>query len=144
MVLATEEKALLAFDPTRRIVPTTNTKITASITAYSAMSCPLSSVQSRGRRLLMTEFLSSRSDYHMAGSLTPAAVLKAVCSARHLGQYDSLLISFQNIRARVARALLSKRSDLRRAFRKSDVACRPLQAVNARGYLRRLLLLRNL
>src|SRR5437773_8913542 len=43
MVLATEEKALLAFEPTRRIVPTTNTNITASITAYSAMSCPLSS-----------------------------------------------------------------------------------------------------
>ena len=40
-MLATEEKALLALLPTRRIVPTTSTKITASITAYSAMSCPL-------------------------------------------------------------------------------------------------------
>ena len=38
--LATEEKALFAFEPTRRTVPTTSTKITASITAYSAMSCP--------------------------------------------------------------------------------------------------------
>jgi len=36
--LATEEKALLAFEPTSRIVPTTRTKITASTTAYSAMS----------------------------------------------------------------------------------------------------------
>src|SRR5438132_9822261 len=45
MVLATEEKALLAFEPTRRMVPTTKTKITASITAYSAMSCPLSSLK---------------------------------------------------------------------------------------------------
>ena len=41
IVLATEENALLALLPTRRIVPTTSTKITASITAYSAMSCPL-------------------------------------------------------------------------------------------------------
>src|SRR6266516_4525905 len=51
MVLATEEKALLAFEPTRRIVPTTKTKITASITAYSAMSCPLSSLKIWGRIL---------------------------------------------------------------------------------------------
>jgi hypothetical protein len=43
--LATEEKALLALDPIRRIVPTTRTRITASITAYSAMSCPVSSDQ---------------------------------------------------------------------------------------------------
>src|SRR5947199_8397232 len=42
--LATEEKTLFALLPTRRIVPTTITKITASITAYSAMSCPLSSL----------------------------------------------------------------------------------------------------
>src|SRR5438132_9627786 len=34
--LATEEKTLLALLPTRRIVPTTITRITASITAYSA------------------------------------------------------------------------------------------------------------
>src|SRR6266699_3919360 len=59
MVLATEEKALLAFEPTRRIVPTTNTKITASITAYSAMSCPLSSDQSWGRILICLQFLST-------------------------------------------------------------------------------------
>src|SRR6266581_3624847 len=49
-VLETEEKALLALLPTRRIVPTTSTRITASITAYSAMSCPLSSLHKyRGR-----------------------------------------------------------------------------------------------
>src|SRR2546425_7613373 len=36
--LATEEKTLLALLPTRRIVPTTITRITASITAYSAIS----------------------------------------------------------------------------------------------------------
>src|SRR6266700_1645674 len=41
--LATEEKTLFALLPTRRIVPTTITRITASITAYSAMSWPLSS-----------------------------------------------------------------------------------------------------
>src|SRR3989441_10092419 len=44
-VLATEEKALLALLPTRRIVPTTRTKITASIMAYSAISWPVSSIQ---------------------------------------------------------------------------------------------------
>ena len=38
IVLATEENALLALLPTKRTVPTTSTKITASITAYSAMS----------------------------------------------------------------------------------------------------------
>jgi hypothetical protein len=40
--LATAENALLAFDPTRRMVPITRTKITANMTAYSAMSCPSS------------------------------------------------------------------------------------------------------
>ncbi len=38
--LATVEKALLAFEPISRMVPMTTTKMTASITAYSAMSCP--------------------------------------------------------------------------------------------------------
>ena len=36
--LATEEKTLLAFPPISRIVPTTITRITASMTAYSATS----------------------------------------------------------------------------------------------------------
>src|SRR6266480_4722474 len=50
IVLATEENALLALLPTKRTVPTTSTKITASITAYSAMSWPCSSFQRfRGR-----------------------------------------------------------------------------------------------
>jgi hypothetical protein len=44
--LATAEKALFAFDPIRLTVPTTSTRITASITAYSAISCPVSSRQS--------------------------------------------------------------------------------------------------
>ena len=44
--LATLENALLAFDPIKRTVPTTRTRITANITAYSAMSCPASSNQS--------------------------------------------------------------------------------------------------
>src|SRR6266481_1234062 len=36
--LATCENTVFALEPTRRIVPTTRTRITASITAYSAMS----------------------------------------------------------------------------------------------------------
>jgi hypothetical protein len=43
--LATEENALLALEPTRRTVPTTSTRITANMTAYSAMSWPSSSNQ---------------------------------------------------------------------------------------------------
>src|SRR5437899_335242 len=49
--LATEEKTLFALLPTRRIVPTTITRITASITAYSAISCPLSSLHKYKGRL---------------------------------------------------------------------------------------------
>jgi len=41
--LATEEKTLLALEPMSRMVPTTITRITASITAYSAISWPRSS-----------------------------------------------------------------------------------------------------
>ncbi len=47
IALAVAEKALFALPPIRRTVPTTSTRMTASITAYSAMSCPWSSVQSR-------------------------------------------------------------------------------------------------
>src|SRR5208337_1647682 len=43
--LATVENALLALPPIRRTVPITNTRMTASMTAYSAMSCPFSSWQ---------------------------------------------------------------------------------------------------
>jgi len=45
MELAALEKTVLAFEPMRRMVPITTTKITASITAYSAMSYPLSSAK---------------------------------------------------------------------------------------------------
>lgn len=41
--LPTCEKTVLALEPIKRIVPTTITKITAAMTAYSAMSWPLSS-----------------------------------------------------------------------------------------------------
>src|SRR5271155_2994187 len=43
MELATDENTLLALPPIRRMVPTTITRITASMTAYSATSCPRSS-----------------------------------------------------------------------------------------------------
>src|SRR5271165_6484177 len=42
MSLATTENALFAFEPTKRTVPMTMTRIAASITAYSAISCPSS------------------------------------------------------------------------------------------------------
>src|SRR5450432_2267033 len=51
--LATLENALLAFEPISLTVPTTNTRMTANITAYSAMSCPESSDQSLRIRLTM-------------------------------------------------------------------------------------------
>jgi hypothetical protein len=51
--LATEEKTLLALEPMSRIVPTTMTKITANMTAYSAMSCPASSRHNLRRRFLI-------------------------------------------------------------------------------------------
>jgi hypothetical protein len=38
MELAVAEKALLAFAPINRMVPTTKTRMTANITAYSAIS----------------------------------------------------------------------------------------------------------
>jgi hypothetical protein len=40
--LATEENTLFELDPISRMVPTTKTKIIASMTAYSAMSWPSS------------------------------------------------------------------------------------------------------
>src|SRR5581483_6288940 len=52
--LATLEKTLFAFDPMSRIVPTTITRITANITAYSAISCPSCSDHS----LQSTSFIS--------------------------------------------------------------------------------------
>jgi hypothetical protein len=49
--LLTEENTLLALPPISRIVPTTITRITANITAYSAMSWPRSSDQKCCRKL---------------------------------------------------------------------------------------------
>src|SRR5712691_7645558 len=49
IALPTDEKTLLALEPINRIVPTTITRITASITAYSAISCPSSSHHRRYR-----------------------------------------------------------------------------------------------
>lgn len=45
MELATREKTLLALEPISRIVPITITRMTASITAYSAISWPSSLAQ---------------------------------------------------------------------------------------------------
>src|SRR5205807_2593969 len=44
--LATLENTVFDLVPTSRMVPTTSTRITANITAYSAMSCPSSSFHS--------------------------------------------------------------------------------------------------
>src|SRR5215469_10139487 len=61
MELATFENTVFAFEPIKRIVPTTRTRITASMTAYSAMSCPSSSdhillISSRMGSLLRARF----------------------------------------------------------------------------------------
>src|SRR5271155_3038703 len=53
MELDTLENTLFALPPIKRIVPTTITRITANITAYSAMSWPSSSDQSRRNSLVM-------------------------------------------------------------------------------------------
>jgi hypothetical protein len=52
--LATAEKTLLAFPPINRRVPTTITKMTASITAYSAISWPSSSDHNLERPCIIT------------------------------------------------------------------------------------------
>src|SRR5438445_9872747 len=56
--LATDENTLLAFEPTNRIVPMTTTRITANITAYSAMSWAWSSSHAFQRMLIMFHLLS--------------------------------------------------------------------------------------
>jgi len=58
MALPTAEKTLLAFDPISRIVPTTTARITASMTAYSAMSCPASSRKLRKTLIMLTSLTS--------------------------------------------------------------------------------------
>ena len=54
MELDTLENTLFALPPIKRTVPTTITRITASITAYSAISWPSSSDQSLRSNLLMS------------------------------------------------------------------------------------------
>jgi hypothetical protein len=51
--LAVAENTLFALPPINRIVPTTKTKMTASITAYSAISWPSSCDQSLRRNSVM-------------------------------------------------------------------------------------------
>lgn len=53
MVLPTLENTLPALEPIKRTVPTTMTRMTASIMEYSAMSCPSWFAQS----LLRTQFI---------------------------------------------------------------------------------------
>src|SRR5271155_2984149 len=57
MELATDENTLLELPPIRRMVPTTITRITASMTAYSAMSCPCSSRHSSNKNFFIIQFL---------------------------------------------------------------------------------------
>ena len=58
IVLATEENALLALLPTKRTVPTTSTKITASITAYRDVLTCFVSPQFQGEVEHYTPFLA--------------------------------------------------------------------------------------
>jgi len=58
--LPTWEKTLLAFDPTSLMVPTTSTRITANITAYSAISWPSSERRSSSKSR-MGEYLARES-----------------------------------------------------------------------------------
>jgi len=57
--LATLENTLFAFPPINRIVPTTITRITASITAYSAMSWPSSFDHISRKKLVLVTWSSS-------------------------------------------------------------------------------------
>ena len=57
--LATLENTLFAFPPISRIVPTTITRITASITAYSAMSWPSSFDHISRKKLVLVMWSSS-------------------------------------------------------------------------------------
>ncbi len=65
--LATEEKALFAFDPTKRIVPTTRTKITASITAYSAHHNPGHSASFSSAQFLIQTIRDFRGEQRFRG-----------------------------------------------------------------------------
>src|SRR5690349_11045440 len=63
--LATFENTLLALVPINRMVPTTITRMTANITAYSAMSWPSSSDQMRRSSSVIT--LSSVNVFDLSG-----------------------------------------------------------------------------
>src|SRR5579862_598667 len=70
MELAAEENTVFALLPIIRIVPTTITRMTASMTAYSAISCPWSSDQRRrrrGRTILFTSLLELRTGFIIDG-----------------------------------------------------------------------------
>jgi hypothetical protein len=58
--LAADEKTLFALEPTNRIVPTTRTRITANITAYSAMSWASSSRHAFQNKSNMCHHLSAK------------------------------------------------------------------------------------
>src|SRR5512146_1107391 len=57
IALAVSENTLLACEPTKRMGPTTMTRMTANITAYSAMSCPSLSDQQLCRSSSICPFL---------------------------------------------------------------------------------------
>jgi hypothetical protein len=83
--LATWEKTLLALEPMSRIVPTTMTKITANMTAYSAMSCPASS-----RHNLRRRFLINSSQGNGVEWADPPESLHAILCAVQPVQQDSV------------------------------------------------------
>ena len=67
--LAVAENTLFALPPINRSVPTTITKMTASITAYSAISCPSSCDQSWPRKLVM--FAPRASQFCISNRISP-------------------------------------------------------------------------
>jgi len=60
IALAVDENTVLAFEPIKRIVPTTMTRITANITAYSAISWASSSNNTFQKRLIIFHLLSAK------------------------------------------------------------------------------------
>jgi hypothetical protein len=62
MALPTDENTFLALEPINLMTPTTMTRMTANITAYSAMSCPRSSNKTTVPSVIIST-LRSRLDY---------------------------------------------------------------------------------
>jgi len=81
--LATDEKTLFELLPISRMVPTTRTRITASITAYSAMSWPCSSDQSLFINLSILPSNDDVANHH--------AVRKLACQFKVMGMAANLL-----------------------------------------------------